>query len=222
MGLDMVKKQTKQTRSKAKTKGVSSRTRALVLPILGIIAIGAVVLAVLSVIMVPKVEPGRQYGVGAGGFRAYEERDTTLGIDKVVSKDQVVDTLGKKAKSVDDMQVSNVFNLNDNRGQTLTYDFVRSDGVKSSLYVDVMLFKNTNALNEANIYTATAKAGAVNGHPARYMHAQTLGSEREYRLMVVNGLKVYKFVIVQPLQSITISEVAAVAALKTLANKAKL
>lgn len=205
---------------------LSKRTKhliqAIIIPIMGIIAAGAVILAILSVLAMPKADDSSQRGIGADGFRAYEEKGTTLGIDKVVSKDDVAAALGNKAKSVGDKQVSNVFNLDDNRGQTLTFDFVRADNTKVSLYVDVMLFKNLNVLEAANVYAATATAGSIGTHPAYYMRAQTMGSDREYRLMVVNGLKVYKFVMVQPYRSITINEVPAVATLKKLAEKAQL
>lgn len=194
----------------------------IIVPIMGIIAAAAVILAIFSIITMPKSGEGAQRGVGADGFSAYEEKGTTLGIDKVVSRDDVVAVLGKKAKSVGDQQVSNVFNLDDNRGQTLTYSFVRPDDKEVSLYVDVMLFKNMNVLEAANIYAGTASAGNVGAHPAYFMRAQTMGSDREYRLMVVNGLKVYKFVMVQPYRSITMSEVVAVSILKQLAEKAEL
>ena len=195
----------------------------VIVPILGFVAIGAVVLAVLSILAMPKSNPGEQRGVGANGFRAYEEKGTTLGMNDTVSKDDVVWALGKKAKSVGDPQTSNVFNLDGNRGQTLTFDLVRADGGKASLYVDLMLFKNVHEFNQAKVLASTVKeAGKIGGHPGYYMVAQTLGSDREYRLMVVNGLKVYKFVLVQPYRSITINEVGALASLKKLAGKADL
>ena len=200
----------------------NKKHKPLVLGIFAVIGVGMIVLVVLTIVAMPKINPGSQYGVGANGFRAYEEKDTSLGVDKVVSKEEVVQVLGGKAKSVSDADVSNVFNFNGDRGQTATYDFVRSDGVKATLYVDMMLFKNIPSMNNAHILTGTGDAGKVNGHPAYYMHAQTIGSQREYRLLVVNGLKAYKFVITQPYRNITINEVAALAALKKLAQKAEL
>lgn len=213
---------TKRKKRSLRIKDTRKLLLTIIVPIMGVIAAGAVVLAILSIIAMPKTDQDPQRGVGANGFRAYEEQGTTLGIDKVVSKDQVVAALGGKAESVSDKQVSNVFNLDDNRGQTLTFDFVRSDDIKSSLYVDVMLFKNMNVLDAAGIYAGTATAGKAGAYPAHYMRAQTMGSDREYRLMVVNGLKVYKFVMVQPYRSIAMSEVVSVSILKQLAEEAKL
>lgn len=41
-------------------------------------------------------------------------------------------------------------------------------------------------------------------------------------MIVVNGLKAYRFVMTQPMDNITIKEVAALAALKKIALEAKL
>jgi hypothetical protein len=205
-----------------KNDGISLRTKALVLPVLVAIGAGAIAIAILSIIVVPRINPGSQRGVGANGFQAFIEPEGDLGMGSVVSKQDVEEVLGKNAKKVNDVEVTKVFNLNGNRGQTATYKFTRTDGLKVSLYVDVMAFKNVPELEAANVTEGTVDAGMVNGHHAYYMHAQTLGSDREYRVLVVNGLKVYKFVIVQPYRYITISEVTSAAALKKLAAKAHL
>lgn len=202
-------------------KGLSKRARLFVLPLMIFVGAGAVILAIITIIVMPKVNPGAQRGVGANGFQAYVEQNGDLGIAKLVTKDEVAKALGDKAKSVDGAQVSKVMNIDGSRGQTATYSFVRTDGKKSSLYVDLMFFKNQPTLDAAHVTTATAKAGTISGRQAYYLHAQTLGSDREYRLMVVDGLKVYKFVIVQPRTSIAISEVSALASLKKLAQSAR-
>jgi len=212
----------KKAKRRVQFKTLSRRTRLVVLPLFALIGIGAVVLAVITIIVMPRVNQGSQRGVGADGFRAYLEENSTLGIDKVATKNQVITCLGAKAKSVDDVAVSKVFNLDGNRGQTATFDFVRTDGNKASVYIDVMLFKNVPTMNNADILAGTGKAGTIQGHPAYYMHAQTVGSDREYRLLVTNGLKAYKFVVVQPVRNITISEVGALAAMRKLASEAKL
>ncbi len=213
---------TKKTQKNKTPQAPGDRLKYVIIPLLGLIAIGAIVLTVLAVITMPNADKSAQRGVGANGFRAYEEQGADLGISKVASHDQVVAALGAKAKSVGTLDVSGVFNFDGTRGQTATYPFIKANGNDASLYVDLMFFKNTATLDAANIYENTISAGSVNGHPAYYMHAQTFGSDREYRLLVVNGLKAYKFVIVQPYRDISISEVSALAALKTLAAKAKL
>ncbi|MDB5177177.1 MAG: hypothetical protein JWN75_845 [Candidatus Saccharibacteria bacterium] len=212
----------KKTKRRAPFKTLSRRTRLVILPIFALIAVGALVLAVITIMVMPRVDQASQRGVGANGFRAYPEDGTTLNIDKVTSKNEVITSLGNKAKSVDDVSVSKVFNFDGNRGQTATFNFIRADGARSSVYVDMMLFKNVATMNDANILDGTGKAGTIQGHPAYYMHAQTIGSDREYRLLVVNGLKAYKFVVVQPVKSITISEVGALATARKIAAEAKL
>lgn len=203
-------------------KPLSRRARRIVLPLFIAIGAGAMVLAVLSVIVLPKINQGSQRGVGADGFRAYIEDNGDLGIAKVVSKAEVSSALGNKAKTVSDPAISKVFNLNGSRTQTATYGFTRTDGVAAELYVDLMFFKNPSERDGANIYASTQQTGDISGRHAYYMHAQTLGGNREYRLMVVNDLKIYKFVIAQPLTNITINEISALAVLKKLAAQASL
>lgn len=201
---------------------LTPRARAIVLPVLVAISAGAVIYGIISVVLVPRINPAAQRGVGANGFQAYVEDNGDLGISNVVSKSDVETVLSGKAKTVSTADISKVFNLDGNRGQTVTYSFKRSDNVNASLYVDLMSFKNQQTLDDANVTQNTTQTSDVSGHHAYYMHAQTLGAGREYRLMVVDDLKVYKFVIVQPVQNITINEVAAIAALKKLALKAHL
>lgn len=215
----MVKK-AKQRKSSKPLMG--PKARKLLLPVFVLLGIGVIVLTVFSIILMPKENPGSQYGVGADGFSAYVEKEGDLGVGSVVDKSQVVTALGDKAKSVDNAQISQVFNLNGNRSQTLTYPFTRTDGVKANLFIDMRLYKNLKALEDDHIYVATAKAGTVGGYPAHYKLAQTIDGDREYHMIVVNGLRAYRFVVAQPAKSITINEVPALAVLKRLALEAKL
>lgn len=205
-----------------KYQSAGKKAQLVVLPLMALVAIGAVVLAIVAIIAIPSVYDVKKQGVGAYGFKAFVEEGTDLGAGEVVSKKTVVNELGDKALKVEDVKVSGVFNLDGNRGQTATYDFLRADGTQSSVYVDIMLFKNTSAMDGAHILSGTSKAGTVQGHPTYFMLAQTVGKDREYRMMIVNGLKVYKFVMTQPSQNITIPEVAAIASLKRMAEKAEL
>ncbi len=193
----------------------------LVLPVFVAIGTGAVIVAVVSILATPHAENSER-GVAANGFSAYVEKDADLGAGKIVTRGNVVDALGDNAKSVSSAEVNKVFNYDGNRGQAVTFKFTREDNVKATLYIDMMKFKDTVAMNNANIYIATGKAGKIKGHPAYYMHAQTLGTVRQYRVMVVDGLTAYQFIIEQPIDNITISEVAADAALIRLARQANL
>lgn len=185
------------------------------------IAISVIVLAVVAVIVMPTTKDVNR-GIGAYGFNAGIERGADLGVGNIVSKQDVVDVLGKKAQSVSDPEVSLVFNLNGIKGQTLSYDFVRSDGVKSSLYIEKKEFSSSDTLESANILASTQGAGNVGEFKAYFMHAVTFGSDREYYLLVVKDLKAYVFAIVQPIRNIIINEISAVATLKQLALKADL
>jgi len=202
-------------------KELDPRVRFIIIPVIALIAAGAIIFAIITIVNIPKPE-GAQRGVGANGFRAYEEKDGNLGIASVTTRDAVAKALDAKAKSVKDASISTVFNINGDRGQTVTYDFTKPNGKNASIYIDLMVFKSTLSLDDAKIYTATAKTDPIKNLPAYYMHAQTIGSDREYRLMIVNGVKVYKFVLTQPLREITINEVSALATLKKLAADSNL
>jgi hypothetical protein len=202
--------------------GVSPKARAVILPILVLIAAAAVIIGALVIIFVPKVNPITQRGVGANGFQAFLEPNGSLGVGDLVSKADVESALGNKSKVVSNAKLSKVFNIAGTRSQTATWSFVRADGVKASLYIDMVVFKNQPAFDNAYVTTGTLKAGTISDLPAYYMHAQTMGSDREYRLEIVKGLTVYKFVVAQPVRNITISEVAALASAKRLALKADL
>jgi hypothetical protein len=208
-------------KTKKRSKNISRRgLQKKLLPLLIVVSAGVVILTVLAIIAMPIVNPGSQRGVGANGFQAFVEKNTTLHVDSVVDKSDVVKELGSKAKSVSDVDTTAVFNLNGSRTQTATYNFVRTDDVNASIYVDLMFFKNQASVDDANVTAGTMDAGKIQGLPAYYLRAVTLGSGREYRLMVVKGLKVYKFVMVQPVRNVTISEAAALATLKKLATNA--
>lgn len=198
------------------------RTKMVGVPILVVIGGSVIILTVLSLFVVPKSEPGAKRGVGADGFQAYVEEGSDLKVKSVVARDDVEAAVGDRARSVSDGQVSRVFNYNGDRSQTLTFPFVRDDGVKATLYIDMKLYKNTQSLDDDHIYAATAKAGTINGFPAYYRHAQTIASDREYHMMVINGLKVYRFVVAQPVRDVTISEIDVAAILKKLATKSQL
>lgn len=214
---------TKTKRRKQKFGPLSKRTRRVILPIFLVIGAGVVALTALSIIiLLPKSEEGAQYGVGADGFRAYVEENGNLGVGSIATKAQVTAALGDKAKSVGDPEVSKVFNMNGDRGQTATYPFVRADGANAHVHIDLRLYKNVESLEKDNIYVATQKTSAVNGHPAYFKLAQTLDNAREYHMIVVNGLKVYRFVFAQPAKKVTVTEVAALATLKRLALELKL
>lgn len=197
------------------------KARFAVLVLFAVSSVGAIGLSVWSIVTsMNDQKPGQQYGVGADGFRAFVDDKATLNVNKVVKKDQVVLVLKGLAKSVSDAKTDRVFNLNGNQGQTVTYAFVRTDGVKSSLYIDKRQYKDKKALENDHIYDETMKSGTAKGHPIYFRTALTIGADREYSLMVVNGLAVYRFVIAQPLDNISITEVTALVALKKLAQQA--
>jgi hypothetical protein len=200
---------------------LSMKQKAVVLPAMVVVGGAAVGLAVWSVVTTPLFNDGVQKAVAANGFTVYVEKNTDLGVGKIVSKDSVSNVLGGKAKSVNSPAVSSVFNYNGDRSQTSTFNFVRSDNQNASVYVDMTQYKDQAAMSAQHILATTAKAPSINSKNAYYMYAQTLGTVREYRLLVVDGLKAYKFVMDQPYRNITINEVAALSSLIKIANKAQ-
>ncbi len=200
---------------------LSRRVQFVALPVMVAISLGVIALAVIVVVLMPTVRDD-QRGIGANGFSAFPEKGTDLGIDKVVTKSDVVDVLGEKAKRVSDADVTDVFNLAGIRSQMVTYDFVRTDDVSASIYIDLKTFPNSTTLEKANILKGTAEAGKVGDYDAYFMRAFTFGKKREYYLLLTKGLNAYVFAFVQPSRDILFSEVSAVATLKRLAQKADL
>ena len=197
------------------------RVKFIVIPLMALVSVGAIIFVVMTIISLPKPE-GATRGVGANGFRAFEEKGSNLGVGDIVTKSIVAEALGAKAKEVKDVSVSTVFNIDGTRGQTATFDITKANGKPGSIFIDLMVFKNNFALEDAKIYSKTGKTDPIKGHSAYYLHAQTIGSDREYRLMVVDGVKVYKFVLTQPFRDITINEVMALATLKKIAAKSNI
>ena len=185
------------------------------LGVFGVVAIGLI-------IWTGFFNKGAQYGFGADGFNVSELSGADLGIANVVGKRTVTTEVGSLAKSVDDADVSHVLNLNGNKGQTSTFNFVSQAGTSCSFYVDVLNYKSQAAYDADNVFNGTGDAGMVGQSPARYMPAATVGFDREYALLVTKGTKSYKFAITQPQSNITISEVTAQDALKRIAEKANL
>jgi len=203
-------------------KTLTKKQKAVVLPVMVVVGAAAVVAAIWTIVILPNANDASRNGSAANGFSAFIEKKTDLGAGKLVTKDDVTKALGNKAKGVINTDVSSVFNYDGDRSQTVTYNFVRTDGQPASLYIDMTVFKSVVSKENENILAGTLPAHAIGGHPAYYMPAQTLGSQREYRVLVVNGLKAYKFVIDQPVDNVTISEVSAAASLVTLAQGAHL
>lgn len=199
-------------------KNLTKRQQATVLfafVVVGAVAMGIAILAITA-------NPKPKLAINTGGFVAGTDYGADLGIGNVVSKVGVVDALGNNAKSVGDKQVSDVFNLNGDHSQTLTYPFVRADGKNASISIDVTEFQSVASMTNTNIYSMTEKTKPINGLPAFYMVTQVLGTDREFRLMVVDGLHAYKFIIDQPSHDVTISEVSSEASLIRLAQRTQL
>ena len=219
-------KKTKQHSLRASVKAFFNdkrRVRKWALPTLFLVGAGAVVVTGLSIVVLLNANDKRvQNGVGADGFRAYVEDKGNIDAGALMTKDQVVAILGSKAASVGEASVGKVFNMNGDRSQALTYSFTRTDGMTSSVYVDKKIYKSADSMRNDNIYGATMSAGTINNLPAYYRLALTIGSDREYSVMAVNGLTVYRFVMAQPERKITISEIDADALLLKLAAKAQL
>ena len=202
---------------------MSRKKQMIILIIFCILGAGTIVVTAISITLIPKDTTSvAKRGIGADGFQAHIEDGANLGVGLIVSKNQTITALGNNAKSVGEAQLSKVFNYNGNLGQTVTFPFVRADGVASSLYIDKKTYKDIKALNDDHIYIATMSAGEINDLPLYYRHAQTIGNYREYHLMLVDGLTIYRFVIAQPDDNIYMSEVNSLATLKKLARVATL
>lgn len=184
--------------------------------VLGVVITAALGALAVMVIFLSNRGPGTQTGVGADGFSVFEIKGADLGITSVVSKQSVVNELGKHAKSVDDVDKSGVVSLNGNKGQTATYNFTTPSGARSSVYVDVLIYQSQSAYDADNVFAGTGSAGKVGDMEVRFLPAVSLGYDREYALLVSKGVKSYKFAMVQPNSKIEINEITAQDILKKL------
>lgn len=223
----MVKQQSGQkTESKLKASGEKKNGKLqqarLIVSIL-VLTIGAVVASTLLIGAVQKTtKPGEQKGVGADGFRVTVDEKGNLDVLSIATKNNVIAALGNYSKTVKEPEMSKLLDLNGTLRQQVTFPFTTPDGSAASLYIDKIIYENIKKLEADNIYGATLQAKKVKNFPTYIRAAQTIGTDREYSLMVVNGLTVYRFVISQPLNKVTITEPGALDVLSKLAGESNL
>jgi hypothetical protein len=189
--------------------------------VLGAVVIGALGALAIMVLVLPH-NPGSQNGVGANGFSVHEIKGADLGIDKVVSKQDVQSALGGSAKSVEDVKKSGVISFNGNKGQTASYFFTSQKGTRIRIDVDLLSYKTKDAYDQDNVFGGTGSAGKINNLEVRYLPAATLGPEHEYALLVTKDLKSYKFSMSEPNDHIDVSELNAQEILKKIIAKSQL
>ncbi|RYF28415.1 MAG: hypothetical protein EOO17_04935 [Chloroflexi bacterium] len=187
---------------------------------------GAIVLGILAftIINMPSLRTGSQEGVGADGYSVKVLKGKDMKISEVVKKPLVEKYLSTGiAGQIGNVNKTDVLDMNGNFGQTATYYFkAKGTDVVCNFYTDVMVYKSKAAYDSDDVFIGTGDAGKVGDLDARYMPAATIGKDREYALLVTNGLKSYKFAIVQPAKSIQIDEKTAQDALKKIATEANL
>lgn len=201
-----------------KQKKLSQKSQRLILV--------AVIIASLGVLVgMTLLLPGRDSqpgGVGADGFSAYVDKNKDLGVKNVVSKKIVDSALGNAVKTVGDVEVTKVFNLNGTLGQTATFPVTYPDDSQGTMMVDQWNYQSETALQEAGVTKGTGAAGTINGTAVRYLPAITMGGERSYTLQVTKGAKLYQFIITQPSGSTQIKEYKAQDVLKAIIAKSNL
>lgn len=200
------------------TKLTSRNPKQIVLGAAIVAALGALAVMVL---VLPKNQ-GSQTGVGADGYSVFEKKGADIGVTGIADKKVVVDALGNRAKSVDDVTKSGVISLNGNLGQTATYTFTTPTGTKSYIDIDLLKYQSKAAMDSDSLEKGTGSAGTVNGMEVRYLPAKTIGSEREYALLVAKDLKSYKFSMMQPSGKAEIREYKAWDILKAIIAKSSL
>src|SRR3990167_7089689 len=115
-----------------KGAGMSTNRRNIIVGGVLVAALGALAFMVITL-------PGRNGGTQSNGY-VFEMKGADLAIDKVVSKQEVIDELGNNAKGVDDVEKSGVLSFYGNKGQTATYNFTTASGGRASVEVDVMIY----------------------------------------------------------------------------------
>lgn len=182
-------------------------------------AIIVIALAVLAGIIVLTERPQATPPQGA----AYQERNKDMGVGSIVSKQDVIDTLGTNGKDVKDASISAVLNYKGNRGQTATYNFTLPSGAQNgSIDIDIMRYANKEAFDAAMPLTGTGGLGEVAGHQIKYLPAITLSGDRRYTILFANNNDIYKITFIQPTVKPEILEYRAQDMMKELVKKAKL
>lgn len=209
----MAKKKTSK-----KTRKISPKSQRIVLGGTIVAALG--VLAVM--VLVLPTRDSQPVGVGADGFSAFVDRGKDLGVTNIASKETVDRALGNNAKSVENVEKSDVFNLNGALGQTATYPITLPDDSKGTVTIDQWNYNSKDAFDQANVFKGTGVAGTIDGREVRYVPAISLGGERTYTLLTTEGTTVYRFIMTQPSDNIQIREFKAQDILKAIIAKSNL
>ncbi|RYX79408.1 hypothetical protein EON76_01650 [bacterium] len=213
----MVKKSSKKSNRAAKKRTIHPEYRRFALPAVIVIALAALLLTIFAL-----PNNTARNGVGADGFSVKRMKGVQLGVDTIIDKQKIISALGSNAKEVKDGVVTDTLNRNGNRSQQITYDFMTKSGNTASLYIDLVIYKNQASYDNDSVFAGTGLAGKIDGREVRYMPAATLSADREYALLVTNGLKSYKFALLQPTKAVAINELTSQNIMKKIIDESKL
>lgn len=212
----MVKKSHKKTSRASRKQTTRPDLRRFALPAVIIVALGALAVTIL-------VLPNQaRNGFGADGFNVSLIKGAQLGVDKITSKQTIVTALGANAKDVKDGEITDGLNRNGSKSQQITYEFTTKSGETASFYIDLLVYKNQAAYDGDSVFASTGHAATIDGREVRYMPAATLSMDREYALLVSNGLKSYKFAMLQPSNGVAINELTAQNIMKKIIEQSNL
>lgn len=202
-----------------KTKNIlSERSQRIVL---GTLIIGSIAILAGMVLVFPSHDPGSG-NIGSNGFSAFVKNNGDIGVANITNKTLVTKALGGDVKGVSDIDVSKVFSLNGNLGQTATFPVLLKNGASGSVVIDMWKYKSEEALKDDAVFKGTGDAGKIDGHAIRYIPASSIGGERSYSLITSNGLTVYRFIVVQPNNKLQIKEYKAQDILKDIISNSTL
>lgn len=213
----MVKKSGKKNSRTVKKRAIHPDYRRFALPAVIVIALAALVITIFAL-----PNNTARNGVGADGFSVKRLKGVQLGVDKIVDKQTIASAFGDNAKDIKDGVITDALNRNGNKSQQITYDFTTQSGKSASVYIDLVIYKNQASYDDDSVFAGTGSAGKIDGREVRYMPAATLSMDREYALLVTNGLKSYKFAILQPTNDIKINELTAQNIMKKIIEESKL
>jgi len=147
-----------------------------------------------------------------------------LGLCDLVETDVIKSSIGSTADNLTGPNNTGVTGLGDgDKGQTCVYPFVSGGSVTNSFYTDLAVYSQ-ETFKLVSDFTANGNITVSGlGDRASFEASEsTVINTTEFSLTVVQGTKVYKFVISQPEAEVTISATDAQTALTAIAMSANL
>lgn len=151
---------------------------------------------VLAVLVIIGVVVGMMMGRGTNPSDiASVDKDKHLGVDKVLSKDEVNKALGDLGKDAKGPELSGTLKTQQLRGETATYEFTTLEGKRALVDIEVRIFKDKEELQKSKPFEGTQaeKPSGIKADDARYLTPRSVSADDRVALIATKGNKTFKF-----------------------------